>query len=327
LKVVCAHEFYHATQCAYDAFEAEWWIECSAVAYEDVLFPEVKDNVQFTPFFFNRPDSMLTAGPYRCYGAFVWPTFLMEKYGEPVIKEITDWMRDYDTLPAIDSALKPYSSSMKKAFPNFAAWDYFTGDRADEKYFANGADYPAMTIDQTVPLCPFQDVTPVEAPDAYGCNYFVTYPDQEADPGLLRLQFDGSPTAVWGLSYIVFKDGENTLVPSVFVDTEGRSIAGIYDYQNCDSIVFVPAVVSPFFADHEYVFNTEIYPFGDCDGSGEINLIDILVLIAFVYDEGPPIYFDWRMADIDCSGDLNLIDILLLIALVYDNGAEPGPCR
>lgn len=327
MKVTCAHEFFHATQCAYDTNEDIWWMECSAVAYEDVLFPEVKDNYQFAPLFFDRPDTSLTAGPYRCYGAFVWSTFLMSRFGDSVIKEIFEYTRDYTILGAIDSALKSDSSSMKKAFPEFAGWNYFTGERADPQYYPNGADYPAFPIDQVVPLCPFQGVTPVEAPDAFGCNYLVTYPDSEADAGLLRLQFDGDETAVWGLSYITFKDDESNLVPSVFVDTEGRSIAGIYDYQFFDSLVFIPAVVSPYFADHQYVFNTEINPFGDCDGTGERNLIDILVLIALVYEDGDPVYFDWRMGDLDCSGDINLVDILLLIDLVYAEGPEPLPCR
>ncbi len=327
LKVVCAHEFFHATQCAYDAYEDLWWMECTATGYEDILFPEVKDNIQFTPFFFDRADTSLTAGPNRCYGAFVWPEFLLKEYGDQIVKEVFDYTRFYGIIGSLDSALSHHGSSMAKAFPHFASWNYFTSSRADTALYRNSPDYPAMPIDQTVPLCPFQGVTPNEAPDAYGCNYIITYPNQDTTAGLLKLDFDGGPTAVWGLSYMLFKGDSMVIVPSVFVDTEGRSIAGIYDYQVYDSIVFVPAVVSQYFSNHQYVFGASIYPFGDTDGNGSRNLIDILVLISRVYQGGDDPYYDWRMGDLDCSGSLNLVDILWLINLVYYSADEPSPCR
>lgn len=327
LKVVCAHEYFHATQCAYDSFEDLWWMECTAVAYEDVLFPEVKDNLQFAPLFFDRADTSLTAGPLRCYGAFVWPEFLMKQFGSGVIKEVFEYTRFYGIISSLDSALKYHSSSMAKAYPHFAAWNYFTDMRADTALYRNSPELPAMPIDRWVALCPFQGVTPNAAPDAFGCNYVVTYPDLNANNGLLKIDFDGGSTAVWGLSYMVFRGDSATIVPSVFVDTEGRSIAGIYDYHVYDSIVFVPAVVSRFYSNHQYEFGASIHPFGDTDGNGVRNLLDVLVLISRVYQGGSNPYYDWRMGDLDCSGSLNLVDILWLIDLVYYNGEEPTACR
>jgi hypothetical protein len=60
---------------------------------------------------------------------------------------------------------------------------------------------------------------------------------------------------------------------------------------------------------------------GDIDDDGSINLVDILWLIAFVYEEGdPPVYMD--AADVDSSGKINLVDILAIIGVVYNQTGE-----
>ena len=63
---------------------------------------------------------------------------------------------------------------------------------------------------------------------------------------------------------------------------------------------------------------------GDVDCTGDLNLLDILFLIDFIYNEGPdPV--SMKSADCDCSQTCNLLDILYLISYIYDDG--PEPCR
>ncbi len=64
---------------------------------------------------------------------------------------------------------------------------------------------------------------------------------------------------------------------------------------------------------------------GDVDGSGspEINLIDILYLIDFLYGDPPgdaPPIMD--AADVDASGKIDLVDILTIIGVIYDETGE-----
>ncbi len=61
------------------------------------------------------------------------------------------------------------------------------------------------------------------------------------------------------------------------------------------------------------------YICGDANNDGNVNLLDILFLIANVYESGPdPIHFN--AADVNSSGTLNLLDILAMIALLYGDG-------
>lgn len=61
---------------------------------------------------------------------------------------------------------------------------------------------------------------------------------------------------------------------------------------------------------------------GDPDCTGDRNLLDVLYLIDYVYEEGPaPVHP--KSADCDCSQSCDLLDILYLIGFLYDDGPEP----
>lgn len=72
------------------------------------------------------------------------------------------------------------------------------------------------------------------------------------------------------------------------------------------------------------VFTIEINPAficGDADDDGNVNLVDILWIIDFVYNDGePPVYYN--AADVDSSGNVDLLDILAIIGVVYNETGE-----
>ena len=61
LQVTAAHEYFHATQYAYDFTDDRWLLESTATWMEDQMFTDVNDNLQYLP------DSSLrrTQGPAR----------------------------------------------------------------------------------------------------------------------------------------------------------------------------------------------------------------------------------------------------------------------
>ncbi len=71
-----------------------------------------------------------------------------------------------------------------------------------------------------------------------------------------------------------------------------------------------------------YTFNIKApYVCGDANNDESINLLDILFVIDFVYNEGPsPEHIE--AADVDNSGGINLLDILDLIQFLYGDGSE-----
>jgi dockerin type I repeat protein len=323
LKVTCVHEFFHATQFAYDAFEELWWMESTATAFEDVLYGEVKDNYQFLPYFFDYPDSSMNSGPYSCYGAFVWPLYLINRYDTSVIKNIFEYARFYGALESIDSVLAAYDTDLTVAYPEFTVWNYFTGDRDDGSHYPDGAGFPYMPWDQSLANYPFTQVNPVTAPDGLGCNYLISYPDP-MPAGLLKLGFDGAPSATWRFSYILFDGNEITEVVDCPMDQYEKAFTAVYDFTRYDSMVFIPSVVSLAEEAHHYDFYTEMLPFGDLNGDGNVNLSDILYMINYIYLEGPQPIGGSISSDVDCDGYNNLADILYLITNVYNEG--PDPC-
>ncbi|UCD16703.1 MAG: hypothetical protein JSV44_09610 [Candidatus Zixiibacteriota bacterium] len=66
------------------------------------------------------------------------------------------------------------------------------------------------------------------------------------------------------------------------------------------------------------------YICGDANGDDDINLLDILYLVSYIYGDppgGPPDPLE--SGDADADGDISLLDILYLIAHIY--GIPPGP--
>lgn len=68
---------------------------------------------------------------------------------------------------------------------------------------------------------------------------------------------------------------------------------------------------------------------GDANGDNAVNLLDILFLIARVYQAGPAPN-NPMLADCNCDGlagvNINLLDILYLISYLYDIPRGPAPC-
>ncbi|MDO9457268.1 MXAN_6640 family putative metalloprotease [Nocardioides sp.] len=83
LQVTVAHEYFHATQYAYDRYEDSWLLEATAAWVEDEMFDAVDDNLQYLASSqLRRPDTSLdTFGNNGFhYGTWSFFRFLTEKY-------------------------------------------------------------------------------------------------------------------------------------------------------------------------------------------------------------------------------------------------------
>ncbi len=321
-KVTCAHEYYHATQMAYNTHMEAWWRESAAVYFEEVSFPEVNDNYGYLPSFFNYPDTFLTSTGYHMYGSFIWPEFLAAKYGLNMLRTITEEERYYLVLPAIDSALAPLDETVKRIFPEFTVWNYFTGTRAGGESYDSAIYYPLAPLDRTL-VAPFGAVAPVYPPDGLATNYIVAYPESGPN-GLLKINFDGSNTVEWGFSYVTFKQGVTDIHAGCTVDGQGRTSCGIYDIALYDSVLFVPAVISQWLNNNQYAFSTVINPFGDADGNGSLNILDVSYIINYLYHFGAAPKYNIYMGDANCNGVINILDVSYIINYLYRSG--PTPC-
>jgi len=61
---------------------------------------------------------------------------------------------------------------------------------------------------------------------------------------------------------------------------------------------------------------------GDADASGEVDIDDVVYLIAYIFSGGPaPEPLD--SGDADCSGDVDIDDVVYLIAYIFSGGNAP----
>ena len=64
------------------------------------------------------------------------------------------------------------------------------------------------------------------------------------------------------------------------------------------------------------------YICGDVDGTGAVDIDDVVYLIAYIFSGGPapsPL----ESADADCSGGIDIDDVVYLIAYIFSGGSAP----
>ncbi len=106
-RVTAAHEFFHAVQFNYNVAEEPWWMETTATYMEDEVYPDVNDNYNYLPYWFQNCDTLglkSTFGGHE-YGNFIFAKRLSEGFGDIIIKGIWEECQFSNGLTAIDNVL------------------------------------------------------------------------------------------------------------------------------------------------------------------------------------------------------------------------------
>jgi hypothetical protein len=159
IRVTAAHEYFHAIQYAYDAFEDGWILESTATWVEDELFDAVNDNraylgtspmtFPFVPIDTFDPDSGFH------YGTWIWWRYLTEKFKAKtgkLPKLVLDvWNRldargssapdDYSTQ-GLARVLGKRKTSLRNELQKF-----FAANRHPRTVYEEGNAYPAAPTD------------------------------------------------------------------------------------------------------------------------------------------------------------------------------------
>jgi hypothetical protein len=155
MQVTAAHEYFHAVQYAYDAYEDTWFMEATATWAEDELYDNVNDN-------WNYLDRGQMAQPTRpldssaglgVYGNWVFFRYLTEKYsdtagGLPVLVR-SMWRRadgtagaqDQYSLQAVRNTVAAEGGSLSTQYARFA-----DGNRRPGRTYDEGSAYPASPL-------------------------------------------------------------------------------------------------------------------------------------------------------------------------------------
>ncbi len=327
-KVTSAHEYFHAIQLAYNAYQNRWWMEATAVMFEEIIYPEVNDNYNYLNYFFDYPkDRLNEEGTWHQYASFIWVYFLIENFGVDLIEDVFEYGIYYESLAAIDSALSLYGTKIQSVFPNFVLWNYFTDIRSGMGglYYVDAAAYP-LVKDTSVSGLPYSEFHPSDRPDGLGANYVIMHPDP-SDDGYVRIFFNGSTNSKWGVVYITYVQEDMNIVFPQMGYLGAKTDFGIYDVALLDSIVIMPSVVSHYLDNNDYGIIADLVQWGDIDNSGAVNVLDIVFLINYKFKGGVHPPYEERIADFDCNGSVNILDIVFLVNYKFKSGPPPGPCR
>ena len=163
LQVTAAHEFFHAVQFGYDAFEDTWLLEGTATWMEDEVYDGVDDNhfyLAYSPL--SRPSRPLDKGTgLYVYGSWLWWRHLGEQHpadggtGIPtIIRRVWEEADDADadrpgtySLKAVRRVLAARGSGLAGAFAGFGV-----ANRNPAAFYEEGTSYPAAAVARSARL-------------------------------------------------------------------------------------------------------------------------------------------------------------------------------
>ena len=152
LRVTLAHELHHSIQIGNYGYWSNdiFFYEITSVWMEDVVFPQVKDYLQYTSSsdgHFANPQVPFNSDDFIMYSRAIWAHFVAKRFGRDAMLRSWEEIREAPPLQAVDLALSnpPYNSGFKNAFAEWTVWNYYTGARSDSVlYYPEGALYPEI---------------------------------------------------------------------------------------------------------------------------------------------------------------------------------------
>jgi hypothetical protein len=155
LRVLSAHELFHAIQFSYRAFSADltsWWFESSARWAEEKVFDDVNDLYYDIRFYLsNSHRSLYKTNGHFIYGAWLFPEYLDQNYGHAFIRKCWEYFADFDfSMAAIQYAFMDNGINPSYAYCQHAVWNYFTGPNYMPGFYEEGADFPATVTEARI---------------------------------------------------------------------------------------------------------------------------------------------------------------------------------
>lgn len=160
MQSTLAHEFNHAVQAGYDAFDAHSWLyESTATWMEEETYPDLNGGIYFLDDSFGQPDACLVAES-GWYGNYAFIKMLSERYGRDLIRTIWENMRAREGFDAVNLALEPFNTSLALEARDYGVAmllrDYTEGDlypgvylegTANEGEFSPGTGVQSLGVD------------------------------------------------------------------------------------------------------------------------------------------------------------------------------------
>jgi hypothetical protein len=284
VKVTAAHEFFHAIQFGYDAFEFDapnpddpntykpWWYEASSTWMENVVYNSIKDYIGYLPYFYHYMWMGLGAFSYggtaealHPYASCVWPMYMTQRFDDlGIMKDI--WERcgasdGYNTLPATDDALRTRGSDISRSFLEFEIWNFQTGELADTVHcFTDGRLFPGaettLYVGNLPGVTPFPLTNIYDYPQEFATNYIIMNSIPTAAGGVI-VNFNGQdlPAGLgWHVALLGYRANDSRWEDIQVNPTTGVGAGAWLDWNNYRAVVLIPTFtgLNPIYSNFNY---------------------------------------------------------------------------
>ena len=279
IRVTAAHEFNHAIQFGYDAWEETWLMEATATWMEDEVYDYVNDNLAYLRFYFDDPDLCLPSlSPYHWYGDWILMRFISEHHGgQSTVRKVWEHSVDYNSyygffaFNALSDGLSAIGASLPSVFAGFTAANYVMSTcPTNEPYCYEEANlYPAVHVEESMDFDgEATHYQPWDGVENYGADYI------EIDPSVdsIRVSVAGSAaTIAYAAQIVALQGGTATVIP---IPMSGAPPAGsaLVDTSIYDSLALIVMNVTPAAgtcSDSSYsvILDSGTSPGLDCNGA------------------------------------------------------------
>ena len=147
LRSTTAHEFFHVLHLSYyGGTDAGWWMEHSAVWFEDYTWDDVNDYIYYLYAILEDRDTPIDSynGSFE-YGAALFAFYIAENIGIDTIRTVWNKFKDNQSgaIEYLDSILP---DGLAQTLSDFAVWLYFTDYRENTSDFFSESDLVQETV-------------------------------------------------------------------------------------------------------------------------------------------------------------------------------------
>jgi len=256
LRVTSAHEYHHAIQFGYIWRVSDiYFYEMTAVWFEDVMYDEVNDYLQYLPLLFGNntdpqnPVSNTFTKPFNTggtmfqYGMCIWNHFISERYGAEPIRRVWEQMHLRPAILNIEKVInEELPTDFETELQTFYAWNYFAGSRADTiNYYSEGHLFPDLVFNKT--LDDPNDTTFVITNKELSSRYIAVKRQQKAIFNIM-LEGEVGDNGLWRATAALSDNiSPPNLQPIPFLDDISGNVT-ITSYGNNPQLVIIPTMTA-----------------------------------------------------------------------------------
>ncbi|MCK5077434.1 MAG: hypothetical protein KAR38_13715 [Calditrichia bacterium] len=167
IAVTISHEFFHAVQLGYNinlqnsGIENDlWWIEASAVYFEEACTPQINDYFEYLDSYYKTSNRPVYYSGGRIYGEVVFPLVITQKFSQEAILKIWENILNENAVNAIDSYLDDQNSSWEEILTIAGNWINAAGVSSINPMHLDLPDWPQNNHYQKIVYMSGENIIP-----------------------------------------------------------------------------------------------------------------------------------------------------------------------